>query len=87
MFLTSSSHECAGLRVHFDHAGIGRHLDHVQARIVRRRVALDQNRKPQLRGRIFDRRDEFKIILEIVLRRHEDSQHAAAHFRAQAPCG
>ena len=37
--------------VHLDHAGIGRHLDQVEPRIVRRRIAFDVNRGVDARPR------------------------------------
>ncbi len=49
---------CGGMQVHFDHAGIGRDLDRVHARIVRRSVAFDEHRHSQIRGRVFNRRDQ-----------------------------
>ena len=34
-----------GLDVDLDHAGVGRHLDDVEARVRRRRIALDAHRR------------------------------------------
>ena len=45
--------------VYFDHAGIGRHLDDVDARIGRRRVAFDLHRHRKFRRRRFDCRQQF----------------------------
>ncbi len=74
---------CGGMHVHFDHAGIGRHLDHVHARIEGRRIALDEYRNAQVSGRVFDRGHQFQIVFEIALRRHEQAQIAIAHLRAK----
>ena len=68
------------LDVDLDHAGIGRHLDHLDARIVRRRIALDMHLHLQFLGGRLDRRDQFEIILQLLDRRHEGAQHAVADF-------
>ena len=71
-----------GMDVHLDHAGVGRDGEAAEARIVRRRVALEANAQPQrLHGR-FDRRDERDEILEQRHRRKEHVQLALAHFHA-----
>ena len=74
---------CGRVEIHFNHAGIGRDFDHVDARIVRRGIPFDEHGHPQVGGRILDRRDQAKIILEVALRRHEHAQDAVARFRAQ----
>ncbi len=68
------------LNVDLDHAGIGRHLDHLDARIVRRPVALDMNRKLHFLGSRLDRRDQLEIVFDLLDRRHEHAQHAVAHL-------
>jgi hypothetical protein len=45
---------CGGLGVHFNHTGIGRDLDLIEAVIVRRSVTFDQHRQFQFPGRVFD---------------------------------
>ena len=49
---------CGRMQVHFDHAGVGRDFDRVDARIVRRGIAFDEHGHPQVGGRILDRRDQ-----------------------------
>ena len=69
--------------VDFDDAGVGRHLDDVDARIVRRRIALDLDRQAKLGGGRFDRREQFEIILEPLDRRHEHAEPAVAQLDRQ----
>ena len=69
-----------GMHVDLDHAGIGRHLDHVDARIVRRRVALDAHGLTAVARDRLDRAEQFEIILEAGRRRHEDAEHAVAQL-------
>ena len=68
------------MHVDLDHAGIGRHLDHVDARIVRRRVTLDAHGLAAIACDRLDRAEQFEIILEPGRRRHEDAEHAVAQF-------
>ena len=72
-----------GMDVHFDDAGIGRHFNHAQARIVRRRVALDDHRHFQMRGGVFDGRQQVDIVFGHRQRRHEHEQTAVASLDAQ----
>ena len=69
-----------GMDVDLDHAGIGRHLDAVDARIERRRVALDADRHVSLARDRFDCGEQLEIIVELRRRRHEDAQHAVARL-------
>ncbi len=71
------------LDVDLDHAGIGRDLDVRQPRIVRRRVALEDDRQVQRRRRLLDRGDEIEVVLRRLHRRHEDVQAAVARLDAQ----
>ena len=66
------------LDVDLDHAGIGRHLDHLDARIERRRIALDMHLHLHFLGGRLHRRDQFEIILQLLHRRHEGAEHAVA---------
>ena len=68
------------MHVDFNHAGIGRHLDDVDARIVGGRVALDAHGRVALARDRLDRAEEFQIIVELWRRRHEDAEHAVAKF-------
>ena len=75
------------LDVDLDHAGIGRHLDDLDARIVRRR---DSPRHApaicSLLGGRLHRRDQFEIVLQLLDRRHEDAEHAVADLDRRSPC-
>ncbi len=68
------------MQVHLDHAGIGRHLDDGEARIVRRRVAIDVNGQLELRRRCLDRREDAKIIFQRADERHEHAEPAVARL-------
>ena len=69
-----------GLDVDLDHAGIGRHLDDFDARIVGRRIALDMHLHLHFLGGRLDRRDQREIVLELFDRRHEGAEHAVAEL-------
>ena len=66
--------------VDLDDAGIGRDADDVEARIVRRAVALDMDRQADRLGRLLRRGDQLEIVLERLDRRHEDAQPAVARL-------
>ena len=66
--------------VDLDDARVGRDADHVEARIDRRRIALDLHRQSDLLGRRLRRGDEFEIILEPLDRRHEDAEAPVARL-------
>ena len=72
-----------GMDVDLDHAGVGRHLDHVQSRVVGGRVALDQHRQVDLRRRVLDRGHEIGELLGTLGRRHEDAELAVARLDRQ----
>ena len=72
-----------GMDVDFDDAGVGRHLDAIDARVERRRIALDADGKLLLARDRFDRAEQFEIIVEFRRRRHEDAQHAVARLDGQ----
>ena len=69
--------------VDLDHAGIGRHLDHVEARIVRRRIAFDVNLRADLARGSFDGRDQRQIVFQPLDRRHEHAKDAVARLDRQ----
>ena len=73
------------MNVHLDDAGVGSHADDVEARIVRRTIALDMHRKADRLGRVLGRRDEFEIVLQRLDRRHEHAEPAVA--RLDRKCG
>ena len=50
------------MHVHLDDAGVGRDRELVQARIVRRRFAFDDDRHAQFGDGGFDAGDEIEII-------------------------
>ncbi len=68
------------MHVDLDHAGVGRHLDQVEARIDRRSVALDMHRRRVLGSRALDRLEQLEIILELLGRRHEHADDAVARL-------
>ena len=59
---------CGGLGVDFDDAGIGGDPDLVEAVIVRRSVAFDEDGKLEILGGVFDGGEQVEIIFEIPLR-------------------
>ena len=50
--------------VDLDHARVGRDLQHLQARVARRRVAFEHDRHAELGRRGFDRGDQLEVVLE-----------------------
>ena len=66
--------------VDLDHAGIGRDADDVEARVVRRRVALDVDRQAHRLRRGLGRGDQLEIVLDALDRRHEDAEPAVARL-------
>ena len=64
--------------VDLDHAGIGGHLDDVDARIVGRPIAFDLDRGLEIGRRRLDRRDELEVVLESLQRRNEHAHVAVA---------
>ncbi|MCY1214496.1 hypothetical protein D9M72_263100 [compost metagenome] len=62
--------------VDFDHARVGRHGQHLQARIARRRIAFHHDAHAQLLRGGFDGGDEVEVVLQARQRRHEDVEHA-----------
>jgi hypothetical protein len=69
-----------GVDVHLDHAGIGGHADHVQARVIGGRIAFDMDGQVQFLRRQLCRGQQFQIILQRLARRHEQAQAAVAGF-------
>ena len=68
------------MNVDLDDAGIGRHLDDVDARIGRRQIAFDVDRQAELRGGRLDGGEKLEIILEPLDRRHEHAKLAVARL-------
>ena len=62
------------MHVHLDDAGVGSHADHAEARIGRRRVALDVHLYALRPGRRLRRGDKVEIVVDLLHRRHEDRQ-------------
>ncbi len=73
------------MNVHLNHAGIGSHFDVLDARVVRRRVPFNHYRHIELRRRVFERGQQFHVILGPIHRRHENVQTSVAGFDAQPP--
>ncbi len=69
-----------GVDVDLDHAGIGRDLQHIDARIGRRGIAFDPHRLAHLLGDLLDRGDQFEEILHRLDRRDEDRQVMTARL-------
>ena len=68
--------------VDFDHAGVGRDLQHFQARVARWRVAFEHDGQAQCFGAGFDGSEQVEVVFEAFLRRHEDIQRARFAFAA-----
>ena len=66
-----------GVDVDLDDAGIGRHLQQLQPRVARRRVALQHQLHALLGGRGLHRPQQGQVVLQVLQRRHEDVQHPA----------
>ncbi len=71
-----------GLEVDLDDAGVRRDLEVGDARVVRRRVALNAHGQVHLLGHVLDRGGEVEVILGRLRRRHEDVQDALARLGA-----
>ena len=71
-----------GLEINLNDTRIGGDLNVIEAGIVRGRVALDDDRRLQVRGGGFDGSDEFEIIFHRRHGRHENVQPALARFNA-----
>src|SRR5947199_326018 len=72
------------MQVHFNDAGIGCDFEDVEPRVMRRRVALNQHGKLELRRGVFDGGNELEVLLERRDRWHEDVQFSIARFDAQS---
>ena len=62
--------------VDLDHAGVGRDLQQLEARVARRRVALQHDLHPQLLGGRLHGGEQAQVVFQLLQRRHEDIQHA-----------
>ncbi len=82
MFCTSSAQLAAGLQVDLDHAGIGSHLEVIEAVVVGRGVAFQPDRERKLVCGLLDRRQQMQIVFDTPQRRHEDVQGSFAGFDA-----
>ena len=69
------------LNVDFDHPGIRRDAEVGQARIGRRLVTFDDDRRRQYLGSCFDSRHQIEVIIKRFGRRHEEIEHAVARLR------
>ncbi len=50
--------------IDLDHAGIGSDLQLMDARIVRRRVALDHDRHAEMRRRVLDGGEQIEVVFD-----------------------
>ena len=73
----------AGLDVDLDHAGVGRDDERAQARVARRRVALDHDRARQVGGRRLDDGEQLDRVLDVLERRQEDADASVAELDAE----
>ena len=71
------------MNVHLDDARVGRHLDEIDARIEGRRIAFHMDLQLLFARHLFDRNEQFDIIIEGFHRRHENAQQTVAHFHRQ----
>ncbi len=62
--------------VDFDHAGVGRDLQQLQARVARRRVAFQHDLHAQFPGGGLDGGEQVEVVLQEGQRRHEDVEDA-----------
>ena len=69
--------------VHFDDAGIRRDVQHLDARIARRRVALDRDRRWPAPAAASIAASSDDVVLDARQRRHEHVQMAVAHLHAE----
>ena len=65
-----------GVDVHLDHAGVGRHGQHFQARIAWWRVAFEHDLYAQFFGCSLDGGQQVQVVLQARQRGHEDVEHA-----------
>ncbi len=81
----------ARLDVDLDDAGIGGDAELDEARIARRLVTFEDDRRAELLGRGLDGGGEFDVVFQRASRRHENVQDAVArlrrHGRARDPAG
>ncbi len=64
--------------VDLDHPRVGRHLQHLQTRVARRRITFEHDLQPQLGGGGLDGGQQVEVVLQVLQRRHEDVERAAA---------
>ena len=69
--------------IHLDHAGVGRHLDDIEARVDRRLITLDMQWQAGLLGRLLHRGEQFEIMFELFHRRHEHAERPVARLDGQ----
>ena len=72
-----------GMNIHLDHAGVGRDFHDLDARVLRRAVALDAHRRVVGARRLLDRRDQLEVGLGGGQRRHEHVEDAVAGLDAK----
>ena len=72
-----------GLNVDFDHTRVRRDAERLDAMIVRRLVAFDDDRAIKFCSGILDGGDDLEILLQLIRWRHENVQRAVAGFDAE----
>src|SRR4051795_9774212 len=71
------------MQVHLDHAGVRRDPDDIEARIVRRWVALDVHWRCELCGSGLDGCENGEIVLESAEIRHEHTEPTIARLNRE----
>ena len=71
------------LRVDFNDARVGSDLDVLNPCIVRREIALEDDRHLEVVGGAFDGGDQIEIVLQTIERRHEDVQPPLSRLDAE----
>ena len=69
--------------VHLNHAGIGRHLQQLQARVARRWIAFEHDFHVERFGGCLDRGQQVEIVFKPGDRWHEDVQVPLPRLHAQ----
>ena len=69
--------------IHLDHARVRRDAEQLDARVARRRIALDPDLELELGGGVFDAGDQRQIVLDTLERRHENMQPPVPNLNAQ----
>ena len=72
-----------GMNVDLKHAGVRGELDLSQARVVRRRIAFNQNRHLEFGGGVLNGGEQVDVVFGGLHRRNKNPQPALARFHRQ----